>query len=611
MDNLYSFFREIKCAALVVVLLLFAGIGNQAFAQANNVKPFTKRVGTTNPPNGVFNIRGDYTMIGNTNLTLQNYSDNANNSQNQMIYVDVDGVVETVNSSTAELVFSGENDADPNCSEIIYAGLYWSGRSNLTTDFTFDVTKGLIPGTPIVYSNQNQNFEHNETIGSYQMVISRAGSTSNRRPVYTFSSDQGGDTYTFEVATNDVVTYRIGNGSTITPSNQVISTNTPSNSQTTISFSPVQIVDGDLTITVNSIVRHESDSESAGTYQSSGIVRTVLNGTFIPLVPNTVTLDKRQVKIKGPGDSGYTTLNATNSNILFPGSDQSHMFVGYTDVTAFVKARGLGEYTVADLALVEGNGGEVGFFGQWGIVVVYENTKLPWRDITLFDGYSFVQSPGNGALAEGILPITGFNAVQNGDVNVKLGVMAGEGDRGISGDFLEIEEGVNTNTWRRLVHPLTTSSNFFNSSIYTPVLNSSGTLVANPRFPNLLNNTGIDIAMWNIDNSDNEVIGNSQTSTRFKFGTTQDLYAIYFIAFAVDAYIPDIEGLNQIQEINGVDVTGNPNPTVQPGQELVYKLEIRNKGTEAVENGEIIIPMPFTASFVSSTTQILFALIYN
>ena len=51
-----------------------------------------------------------------------------------MKYVDVDGVASTWNSSSSNLVFSNEFGADPNCSNIVYAGLYWTGRASNGAD---------------------------------------------------------------------------------------------------------------------------------------------------------------------------------------------------------------------------------------------------------------------------------------------------------------------------------------------------------------------------------------------------------------------------------------------------------------------------------------------
>ena len=71
-------------------------------ASAQVVKNFTQRVSPYSDNKTIYNLRGDLMMIGNTNLTLKNYSDNGNNSQ-EMVYVDVDNDPNTWNSSSATL----------------------------------------------------------------------------------------------------------------------------------------------------------------------------------------------------------------------------------------------------------------------------------------------------------------------------------------------------------------------------------------------------------------------------------------------------------------------------------------------------------------------------
>src|SRR5690606_38967551 len=90
----------------------------------------------------------------------------------------------------------------------------------------------------------------------------------------------------------------------------------------------------------------------------------------------------------------------------------------------------------------------------------------------------------------------------------------------------------NANAFVSLSHGGNSTNNFFNSSIYTD---------GNTRTPNLVNNTGMDISMFELNNSAKNFIKNSDTSTRFKYGTTQDTYIIPFIAMAIDAYIPEPE----------------------------------------------------------------------
>ena len=409
-------------------LLLFFLLGGILHTNAQVRKNFNQRTSQYSPEKKIYNINGDFTMIGNTNMTLINYGENTNNSNNLMQLVDEDKTGSTKNSSMAELTFSKENDADPACSNIIYAGLYWTGRT---------------------------------------------GSTNNK---------------------------------------------------------------------------------------------------------------KQSVNFKAPNGS-YQQITANSSNILFPGDD--NMYAAYAEITDEVKAGGTGEYWVADIEVSTGNGGTTGYYGGWGMVVIYENEMMNLRDVTVFDGYAYVK--GNTTTSYQI-PVSGFNTAKEGPVNMKLGMMAGEGDRGISGDYFQIRNRDNS-SWIDLNHSQNSSKNFFNSSI-----NTEGS-----RNPNLKNNTGLDISMFSIPNSNNSVIGNNQTSARFRYGSTQDTYVIFNMVMSVDAYAPEVEGISSIMSIEN-------NPVSQPysalpGHEITYKIDVKNKGTEPIEDAKLVIPVPYNVEYIPNSAE--------
>ncbi len=244
---------------------------------------------------------------------------------------------------------------------------------------------------------------------------------------------------------------------------------------------------------------------------------------------------------------------------------------------------GQGEYYGADMALKAANGGGIGYFGCWSLIVVYKNDLMTWRNISIFDGYGY--NDGNGATIT--LPVEGFEAINNGNVNVKLGYMAGEGDENLPGDFFHIQER-NTPTYRPVVHADNTATNFFNSSIFTG---------GNNRNPTLQNNTGIDIAMFDLINTNNYTIGNGQTMTNFRFGTDQDVYAISLIAIAIEAFVPEADGLISLTAINGMPVT-DPQQDVDPGQTLDYCVDAINPGDEDIVDFKLRVPLPQTGDFV-------------
>ena len=222
---------------------------------------------------------------------------------------------------------------------------------------------------------------------------------------------------------------------------------------------------------------------------------------------NGKSLDKLKVRFKHSGDS-YRYVTAQNSEIYFPTHTQDFIYTGYADVTDYVRQKGAGEYFVADIALTEGaTYGGAGYFGGWGLIVVYENSKMKWRDITIFDGYAYINTI-QGVDKNYTLDVAGFRTAQKGHIDMRLGIIAGEGDKTIPGDYFEIQKR-NSNEWERLKHNGNDKNNFFYSSIPA----------SNPRNPQILNNTGIDIAMFRIDNPDNAIINNKQTSTKFRYGS--------------------------------------------------------------------------------------------
>ena len=446
MKNLYFNSIVKKATYTIVLLAILLGFNNTANAQVR--KAFTQRTSPLYvPEKKIYNVKGDFTMLGNTCLTPQNYTSTTNNNGQTMVYVDTDGDSNTFNSSSSTLVLSSENGAVPACSNIVYAGLYWTGKSS--PNATFNVTKGSV----------------------------------------------------------------------------------------------------------------------------------------------TKTFDKRIVKLKGPTALTYTTVTAAATDIYYPSGTEDDIYSGYAEVTSYVQQYGIGKYTLADMALLEGGSSNgTGYSGGWGMIVVYSNSKMKWRDVTIFDGYAYVDAGNSAAGLE--LPVSGFNSVQSGNVGMKIGFMASEGDVSYTGDYFKIRNLATANytTLSRAANGVVPNpDNFFNSSI-----TSLGT-----RSPNLQNNTGIDIGIVIIPNTNNAIIGNGQTSTKFLYGTNGDTYSIFNIAMSVDAYIPESEGTLITTTINNLPST--PTSTILPGQDAGFSIDVRNLGTEAINNYQVIVPIPYNTTYVAGS----------
>ncbi|MCR4878052.1 MAG: hypothetical protein K5901_01905, partial [Bacteroidales bacterium] len=511
-------------------------------------KPFHPRTSQFSPDKTTYTIKGDFTVLGNTNLILEPYTDLYGNNNNgkvggtirPMRYVDIDGDASTVNSSSAKLVFPEENGCNPACTEVVYAGLYWMSR-----------------GEPVLYGNNimvnNQNLNGKFTI--------------------TQSLSDSYNTYTITRISDNKVIRQIRVRRDIV---QIQTRNSDSGDWTThsgINSADYKIRVGSGDANVHNDRRwwpgQDGSHNNAAFHFTSGGVTYYIYGvsryyglyiaknTGMELTLNGHTMYKNKIKFKHQSESAYTTVTATTSEIMYPTADTSwngnyFINVGYAEVTDYVRAHGEGNYFGADIALCEGPDFQVGYCGGWALVVVYQNEDMKWRNITLFDGYALTNETNHP-----LITVDGFQANPAGDVAVKVAMMAAEGDKGMPGDRCHMLRAGKTaitnnpNTYFELHHGGNADTNFFNGSIYPRY-------TSNPnRNPNYLNNCGIDISMMTLPNENKEYIRNGQTSTQFRFSCVQtpsgvaDIYVPWFFGISIQCYVPEPEAFNAFVEVEG------------------------------------------------------------
>lgn len=579
----------------VLSTLLLLVLSTNATAQ-EVVKAFTQRTSThaqtdyIKPGSGgkIYNLRGDFKMAGNTNLMLTNYTDDGSNNTD-MSYVDIDLDGTTINSSSSFLDIT--NDA---CTEIVYAGLYWSGRAN-TGSQTFDATNSNV-ANGIANNATNETLYHNDPNNGYYNVEIIRQSTScglfctTYNPLYRFNFEGTVIEFNFtNSANNSAVQYRYGTSGTWISIAGNYTTASSNNARFVFSTPFVVTVNGRV-YKINYLNRDSRTDRNESQYRDTSRGYAQVNLKKITTISVTKNLDKRVVRLKKEGGT-YQTITANASNILYPNGNYNDIYAAYADVTEYIRTNKGGNYFVANLATTAGDDpGSTGYYGGWGLVVVYANPTMKWRDITVFDGYAYMQGNNYEEFS-----LSGFQAAQNGAVNITMGMMAGEGDRSIPGDNFKIQTGTSTN-WTDLSHSGNTTNNFFNSSIQVDGL----------RNPSLVNNTGIDIAKFDVPNPNNSIIGNGQTSTKFRYGSdgdngggnNRDTYVIYNVVFAVDAYVPETEVLAQITPTAGVDINN-----LQPNDEVTLTADIFNYGSDAISNGNLQITIPAGMQLVSTSVH--------
>jgi parallel beta-helix repeat protein len=293
-----------------------------------------------------------------------------------------------------------------------------------------------------------------------------------------------------------------------------------------------------------------------------------------------------QIQFKLPGASSYQTVisdvDSFNQIAVHSGESNGILYYqGFSEVTSLLtgNSSGLnGTYFVGDIVGVEKPPGSSGSasFGGWSLVVVYEDTTSPLRNITIFDGFKQIDSGG----APVTISVSGFKTPVTGDFNASLGLVAWEGDAGTTGDSLSISNA--SNVFNTVSDGLNPANNMFNSNI-----TSGGTniITIDPTHETTTSGTyntlATDINKIVINKDDGSVglLSNSQTSTDIKFETAGDGYA-----FGVFAFVTDLDEATLILKDQSVTNSTAPTYDILPADTISITETVENTGKDQAQD---------------------------
>ena len=258
--------------------------------------------------------------------------------------------------------------------------------------------------------------------------------------------------------------------------------------------------------------------------------------------------DAANVRLRLPGGTAYTTVTGSVTTMSTSGSNKTYS--AFADLTEQVRASGRGSYVVAD---VKGDLG-INHFAGWSLIVVYGDPTEPVRAMSVFDGLVSV-TQGSPATID----VAGFRTPPTGPVRTALGVVAYEGDLGITGDQFLLNG-------KALSDARRPADNYFNSSITTKTARFTA------KSPDYVNQLGFDTGL--IDATGR--ITNNATSATFRASSTGDQYYPSALTFSTELFSPRFAARKSVVDIDG-DV-------VRAGDELEYTLVLTNDVT--ADNGD-------------------------
>jgi len=298
--------------------------------------------------------------------------------------------------------------------------------------------------------------------------------------------------------------------------------------------------------------------------------------------------DFNEVKLMLPDEANYRTLTA--DEVLYRGRDthfSNDPYICFKDITSLVLSleQPFGRYQVANVEaktgfLFQHLGGNTGTSGGWQIVYIYESPELVSKNVSVFDGYAHITKDLNNYEID----FSGFRTVPNGPVNVNMLVSSLEGDRGLTGDRFQIQN--TDNEYVDITAPLRTPNNFFNSRITLENINFTD------RNPASLNTLGFDVAVFQLNNPDNNIISNNQTYASIRLASNQETYGLFLIGLAVEVYTPSLYPITISSDVS----ENNTNTNAL----LTFSLDFSNTGNDNTVNLILSETIPQNIKFLSA-----------
>lgn len=275
---------------------------------------------------------------------------------------------------------------------------------------------------------------------------------------------------------------------------------------------------------------------------------------------------RNTVKLQPPGGA-YASVTAAWLVAGVP-------YLAFADVTNIVKASGPGAYQVGNVVTFAGSDDHL---GGWSLVVVNRDPALPFRHVSIYDGY---QTYGGGTAID--VNFTDFLTPLMGPVDAQMTFIALDGDAG-KGDQVAFNG-------QPLVNALNPVNDFGNSTISNDGVSVTG---RTPAFPNTL---GTDIDTYNVS----ALLLNGATSAKATFsGVSSETNFAVLMGFQTTLYAPKIVATKSFVDVNGGET--------RPGDVLEYTVVVQNEASAQDGAVKVVLtdPIPANTNYVPGSLTLV------
>ncbi|RVU89922.1 hypothetical protein EH230_02860 [Flavobacterium columnare] len=259
-----------------------------------------------------------------------------------------------------------------------------------------------------------------------------------------------------------------------------------------------------------------------------------------------------KIAIKTPQSENYFTVNGS---IIYDAKEHNKHnanapYLCFSDITNEIKKKPWGSYTVANIQAsqeqIEG-----GSAAGWVLYIVYESDIIPYHQISLYDGFSYIYNkPVQINFKDFVTP-------KIEKITPKLTIAALEGDLNLEGDNIRINTS-NSNKWFYISNSLRSGQNIFNSKI------THYNTDFNKRTPASLNTLGYDVFLDKIQSK--ELSFSNIDQVNLKISSLGDKFYITNIGFSIE--IDEDFARKKIESIASI-----ANPIEQKKTEIIEQKE--------------------------------------
>ncbi|MBU2663176.1 tandem-95 repeat protein [Actinoplanes bogorensis] len=278
--------------------------------------------------------------------------------------------------------------------------------------------------------------------------------------------------------------------------------------------------------------------------------------------------NKGNVRFRTPSASSWNAVTA--STVFTNGTNSAYQ--GFADVTSLVSGAGSGVYSVADIQAGTGKDRYAG----WALAIAYQNASEAMHSLRIFDGFGVVSSSDTSVK----IPVSGFQTPQSGTVHASVGTVVYEGDLGLTGDNLMLDN-------QKMSDAANPEDNFFNSTV-----SEAGANITSGRSPGNKNLMGVDVDQFDATGK----LGNNVQNAELTLTTGGETFYPGVVTFTTDLFAPDVQST-----VTGADLDGGD---LLPGDTIEYTIVVKNDGTDTALNTVISNAIPTHTTYVPGSLTV-------